>query len=530
LLSHLDVKRCIPIVLLLALAPAALGQGLPDLAGDWRLSGDRVGGRVRIARDADGYRYEREVRQDRDPRARVERGRVVSKGAALLFEAEPHEGLVDLGKQLGPVEPARMRYRPAGEALEGERLESGRLSRERLERWSARDGNAVELLIDGEHYARMRQLITDAKEEIEVQTFHWADDEVGRGFARQLVEKVRQGVRVRVLIDASSKTVHDLMKKKDVSAGLDDEMRAGGVEVIIAHGYLSAIGGSFKNMGRSMMDGLKRLFGKKPPAREKRGIRNHDHRKLLIVDRRTALVGGQNISNEYEDDWHDVQAGVVGPAAFEVHAMFVERWNAACGKKDRRATVGAAPAFEAPAGDVRVELLGSLPGISNSIREYYEREIDGARERILIEMAYFLDDRIIDKLGAAARRGVRTVVIVPSDEKNDVYLIKEAFAWVHNDVVRSGVELYFYQPSLVHTKVGAFDGQRCTVGSSNLDKMALDDLAEANLVFHDARVTRELERRIFAVDLPKCERAVVRPMPWRRKIVSGGLHLMRSFL
>jgi cardiolipin synthase len=376
----------------------------------------------------------------------------------------------------------------------------------------------------------MRDAIAAAREEIEVQTFQWGDDATGRGIAAQLMAKARQGVRVRCLVDASSKTVNDLIKRKDITAGLDDEMRAAGVEVIHAHGYLRGIGTSVLDAGRAIGDGFKRLFGGTPKVRERRGVMNHDHRKLLIVDRAVAFVGGMNIALEYEHEWHDVQSRVEGPAAHTVHELFVDRWNAACGKKDRRATVGPAPRFAQAPGDVRVEVLGSLPGVDRSIRALYEREIAAARHTILIEVAYFLDDRIIDALQAAVRRGVRAVVVIPSDEKNDVYVVKEAFAWVHNEVVRSGVELYFYQPRLVHSKLAAFDGQRATVGSSNLDKMALDSIAEANIFVPDPRFAREVERRIFAVDLPQCERAKERPLPLSRKLVSGPLHFFRSLL
>lgn len=529
------------LLLLLLLAPGVRAQAVradvgADVGGEWRLqgqgpAGEALGGRLRLVPDADGWRYEREVRVERDPRPLLERGRAVLRDGGLLLEADVGPGLVALGAGAAKADPARARFRPAGAAWLGERRDAAGAGRERLERWEPRrDGNAVELLIDGEAFVRMRDAIAAARESIEVQTFQWADDPTGRGIAALLVARARQGVRVRCLVDASSKTVNGLLKKKDITAGLDRELRAGGVEVIVAHGYLRGAARSVAEAGRGLVDGVRRLFGGSPPARERRGIMNHDHRKLLIVDRAVAFVGGMNIASEYEHEWHDVQARVEGPAAHAVHALFVDRWNAACRRADRPMTAGAAPAFERAPGDVRVDVLGTLPGLDASIRDMFLRELAAARRTILIEVAYFLDDRIIAALGAAARRGVRTVVIVPSDEMNDVYLVKEAFAWVHNDVVRSGVELYFYQPRLVHSKLAVFDGQRATVGSSNLDKMALDGIAEANVYVPDARFAREIERRIFEVDLPRCERARERPLPWRRKLVSGTLHAFRGLL
>jgi cardiolipin synthase len=519
------VNRTAVALLLLAAAPALAQQApaTPDLAGRYRLSGPTAAGRVDLVPDGQGYRYEREVA------GRLEQGRAVVRGGSLLLQSDETTGLAALGFGAAPP-PARMRYLLP--SLDGARKDgAGVVTRERLDPWrDATDGNAVELLVDGDAFTRMRQAIDAAREEIDVQTFQWGDDATGRGIARQLMEKARQGVRVRCLVDASSKTVNDLIKRKDITAGLDDELRAAGVEVIVAHGYAAGVGASILNMGRSLWDGVRRLFGGSPPARERRGLWNHDHRKILIVDRRVSFVGGMNIAYEYEHDWHDVVARVEGPTAFAVHALFVDRWNAACGKHDRKAPVGAAPRFERPPGALRVEALGSVPGVTACIRDLYLREIEAARSRVLIEVAYFLDDRIIDALARAVRRGVRVVVVIPSDEKNDVYVVKEAFAWVEADVIRSGVELYHYQPCLVHAKLGVFDGREATIGSSNLDRVALDTIAEANVLVEDPSFAAEVERRIFAVDLPRSVRAQPKPLPWRRKLTSGALHFFRGLL
>lgn len=528
------IHRIHPLPLIfVAAAGVASAQGQQhDPTGRWRLT-DEQGrrGTLVVQRDAAG-----QLTYDRAVRADVTREAVHERGAGQLGEfmdlaADEGPGLSQLG--FGARRAAsRSRYRatPEGSWL-GLRQEGQRISRERLDPWRGEvDGHAVDLLIDGEAFTSMRAALDSARVSIEVQTFQWADDETGRDFAARLMAKARAGVRVVCLIDASSKTVNDLEKKKDVTAGLDDTMRAAGVEVISAHGYGVSFLNSVKNVGVNAWRGIRRLFGGKPAPRETRGMFNHDHRKLVVVDGRVGFIGGMNIANEYEHVWHDVVARVEGPAAYAMHLSIVDRWKAAGGKVPAALASLARPTFDPPAGDLPVELLVTIPGISRPILEWYMREIAAAKKKILIEVAYFLDDRIIHALCAAAGRAVRTVVVIPADDKNDVYLVKEAFAWVQNDVVRAGVELYKYKPALNHGKVAAFDGRTCTVGSSNLDRLALDEISESNIVIADPRFVSVLEQRVFAVDLPKSERVTIQPLPFKRKLTAGTLHFFRRFL
>lgn len=516
-------------VALLVLAAAPLGAQ-EGIEGRWRVAGAESGV-LDVRRASDGsLRYVRRAGATAGDRpAPTEAGRVLPRqDGGVRFVADAGPGVTNrLVGRWDEARPATSDCWRSAAGWTGVRRVGQRLQREQLVAWRPdRDGHEVTLLIDGEAFPPMRAAIDGARELIEVQTFHWADDDLGRGIARQLIAKAQAGVRVRCLIDAASKTVHHYMKKKDVTEGLVDEMRRGGVEVIVAHGYVQGVVNSIVGAPRRVLDGLGRLFGREPPPRERRGFMNHDHRKLLVVDRAVAFCGGMNISREYEHDWHDVVAQVAGPAAWEAHRMFVDRWQAAGG---RGAGVGARP--PAPAGgDVQAVILGNLPGVDRALTDRFLREIEQARERVLIEVAYFLDDRVIDALTRAVARGVRVVLIIPSDATNDVYLVREAFAWVHNDVVRAGIELYFYPDRLTHAKVAAWDGVRATVGSCNLDRVALDLVAEANFFFDDRRVTRTLEQRVFLVDLKRSIRAVERDMPWRRKIVSGTLHVFRGFL
>ena len=374
------------------------------------------------------------------------------------------------------------------------------------------------LLVDGrEMFTTLRAALEGAKRSIVLQTFIYTDDSTGRAVARILMDRARAGVVVRVLVD----NVGNHMGK------LEKELKSAGVEVVIQHGWGEGFKESILDFGRGIFDGIKRLFGKKPKPRERRGVLNHDHRKITVVDGRIGFTGGMNIAREYEHDWHDVHASVAGSAVEQLEEMFYDRWKKAGGPGAR---VAPADDVDAWPGTMAVDVVGTVPGLGHQIKDRYLAEIDGARDRVLLENAYFLDDDIIDAMQRSAQRGVRNVLILPPDEGHDVPVVRDAFAWVQNDVIRSGVEVYKYRGRMVHSKVAAFDGRVATVGSSNLDAMALGKLAEINLFVVDQGFTRTLEERVFARDIPMSDRAVEKKLSWWEKVKGGVLHFFRGVL
>jgi phosphatidylserine/phosphatidylglycerophosphate/cardiolipin synthase-like enzyme len=519
------MTRCqliIPLFWCLALSPA-LAQ---DLSGAWLLED---GGMVRLEADGSGgYRYERHTRTDLDATPDVERGTGALAGGELTTEETLGAGMTGVLSPRAPRAPWVGRYTldASAETLRGERTLAGQRVTETLRRVEERvAGNDVRLLIDSEGWAQVREDMRQATSSIDLQTYTYADDATGRSIADVLMAKARQGLRVRVLVDAQSKVVIKLLGHDvpDISDGLDDELRAAGVEVIIQHRAGEAILGSLENSGRSILGRLGRLVGRPPAPRERRGWFDHDHRKITLVDNQVGFLGGQNVAHEYEHVWHDVQARIQGPAVQAIQAMFVERWNAAGGA----GVVEPAPAGAAWAGDIPVEVLGRIPGLGDPIRARYLQEIAAADQRVLVEMAFLADDGYIGALMSAAQRGVRTVVIIPAPQHNANVVTAAAFRWVQNDVVRSGVELYHFQPAMVHAKLAVFDGEVATLGSAN---MSGTSLAEINAWIPDPRFARLMEERLFRVDLPRCDRVAIERLTLRQRLTSRLARFVQSVL
>ncbi len=517
--------------------PTTLTEGYALERSAWRVSGregargDYSGSMTFERRGPRLFRFERRLAFARGEQE-LERGKAAISGGYLYCQQDAPGTLGGfrgaMGEVAGGAPSTRLAiYRLAGDGqvLEGrfKFTASLRAGVERLEPIAAEGAdNHVRLLVDGgEMFPALREALASAQRSISLQTFIYRDDATGRSVARILTERARAGVEVRVLVDSFGAKL----------GALERELRAAGVEVIIQHGWGEGIKNTVLDAGRNLWDGVRRLFGGQPKPRERRGVFNHDHRKIIVVDGRVGFCGGMNIGVEYEREWHDVHAAVEGSAVRELEAMFFERWRAAGGQGQAPAPVALASTRGAgPAGTLDVDVVGALPGVSTAIKDRYLQEIGAARQRVLIENAYFLDDDVIGSMQGAVRRGVRTVLILPPDENHDVPVVRDAFAWSQNDVVRSGIELYKYRDRMVHSKVAAFDGRVATVGSSNLDNMALTLLAEANIFVNDPGFTRELEQRVFARDLPLSDRVQERKLSWWEKVKSGTLHFFRGLL
>ena len=512
---------------------------LDKLAGLWRLQGTRpngkaYGGQIAFTKTPQGYRYQRVVHMDESatPIQRLGLGRTVEQGQARLSGTFLHTRQRALPGILSADMFSGKRRSPRRNGFYRLRLDqargfsivptSGERGREALTRRGEHD-NHVELYVDGkEYFPALHAAVKSAKLSIHIQTFIYRDDATGRALGNLLIAKAQEGLVVRVLVDGFG--------AKDLSKDLKRKWKQAGVELIIQHTWGSGIKGSLKNIGKGIWSGLKSLFGKRKQPREKRGIFNHDHRKVIVIDGRQGFIGGMNIATEYEHEWHDVHSGVQGSAVKKLQDLFYDRWRAAGGKGEVPEAAPETEGQEYIPGSMKVDVVEALPGLKTDIKKRYLREINAARREVLIEMAYFADDSIIAALKRQAHRGVNASVILPNDEDHDVKLVRDAFNWVQNDVVRSGVKLFKYPGRMVHTKVATFDGRVATVGSSNLDNMALTKLAEANLFVSHPGFTQVMNKRVFEVDLPISVRVKIEKMSWWKKVKGGVLHFFRSFL
>jgi cardiolipin synthase len=342
-------------------------------------------------------------------------------------------------------------------------------------------GNALLILENGiGTYAAMLHDIGAAISSINFENYIFESDATGWEFANALAERALAGVSVNLLYDA--------IGSANASADMWAFLAGAGVNVRAFH---------------PLSEGLARA-------------QIRDHRKLLIVDGRIGYIGGHCIGNCWsgrnpgEGAWRDTHVRLEGPAVADLQRTFCECWAEAGGQE----CAADDPRFFPP-----LESRGSLDvmtltcGEERGMRQAYLEMFKQARKRILIANAYFCpDEELRAALKAAARRGVRVRIIVPS--KSDHEIMIAAARSTYADLLNAGVEIYEYQPTMLHAKTALVDGCWATVGSCNLDSRSLSFNYEANIGISSRRIVRTLERT-FKRDLRRSER--IRPEHWRRR-------------
>ena len=324
-------------------------------------------------------------------------------------------------------------------------------------------GNKVALLQDGPAtYRAMFAAIEAARDHINMETYILEDDEVGQRFASTLIAKQRAGVQVNLIRDS----VGTLGTAKEFFTALTDA----GINVL--------------------------EFNPVNPLTSKAGweVNQRDHRKLLVTDGKTAILGGINISSVYSGGsfsrskksseasklpWRDTDLQIDGPVVAEFQKLFIETWEKQKGAPLAQRTYFPQLARE---GDEVVHAIGGSPDEPYSlIYATLISAIDSAEKEVLLTNAYFVPDpQLTASLKAAVARGVEVRLILPGS--TDSALVFHAGRSYYDDLLRGGIQIYERQDVLLHAKTALIDGVWSTVGSTNLDWRSFLHNQEVNAV------------------------------------------------
>ncbi len=341
-------------------------------------------------------------------------------------------------------------------------------------------GNKVTLLIDGPAtYAAMFKAIQNAKDHINLETFIFEDDEMGRRFADLLLQKQSEGVQVNL--------IYDSLGCLRTPAAFFQRLRDGGISALEYNPINPA------------------------KAREKWLLTNRDHRKILVADGKVAFTGGVNISQVYsssglsgerrerniKEAWRDTHVQIEGPAVAELQKLFLDTWTSQKGPEPPKRDYF--PPLKREGSDL-VEVVGSTPGQENRIT--YIMYVSGfiyAQNFIHLTNSYFVPDKqTLKALTNAARRGVDVKIILPgaSDELTVLYAGRSHYA----HLLKNGVKLYEHRDAMVHAKTAVIDGIWSTIGSTNMDLWSFLRNDEVNAIVLGTDFATEMEA-MFAKDI-----------------------------
>ena len=349
-------------------------------------------------------------------------------------------------------------------------------------------GNAVEIFQNGAFFDALLDDIAVARHSVHFETFLWKDGALGRRMAEAFSRKAREGVTVRLVLDANG--------TKRMGKAVRRQMSAAGCQLALYHPW------TLKNIGV---------------------LAERDHRKLAILDGRVAWVGGHCIVDDWlgdaEDRGHvrDLSVRLRGPIVHAVQSTFGENWVEVTGKL----FVGERtfPPLE-PAGEVVAHMASMKPeGSAPAVKILHHTMICCARKRLWIQNPYFIPEPdAIDAFCKAVRRGVDVQIMVPSAGASDMRIVQHAAHRNFQRLLDCGVRLFEYGRTLLHQKVMTVDGVWCAVGSSNFDDRSFETNDEITLGFLDRRMAADLED-IFRADLRHCRE--LKAAEWRKR---GLLH------
>jgi cardiolipin synthase A/B len=366
------------------------------------------------------------------------------------------------------------------------------------------EGNHIELLENGEEFfPRVFARIANAKEEVVLETFILFEDKVGLQLHAALVAAARRGAQVDVTVDGFGSS--------DLSERFIRTLTEAGVRLHV-------------------FDPGKRLFGMRV------NMLRRMHRKIVVVDRTVAFVGGINYSADHLADFgpeakQDYSVEIQGPLVAEIHRFT----HAALAQGQRyqrvrnwwrwRRRLRTSPDSMPAVGTAAAMLVVRDNGDHQSdIERHYRAAIRNASERVIIANAYFFPGwTFTNELRRAARRGVDVRLVLQGEP--DMPIVKTAASMLYRQLLDAGVHIYEYCERPLHGKVALVDDEWATVGSSNLDPLSLALNLEANVIIRDRGFNAELFRRLERTMRDSCKRIDAEELgparPW---------HVVRTFL
>ncbi len=329
--------------------------------------------------------------------------------------------------------------------------------------------NTIKLLKNGEEkFPELLAAISNAKHHIHLEYYIYELDDIGTQIINLLIQKSKEGVEVRF--------IYDDFGSQSIKKGAEKKLKEAGVAVFPFHKvnfYLLANRINYRN-----------------------------HRKIVVIDGKTAFTGGINVADKYINNgkkklyWRDTHVRIDGPAVYYLQYLFITDWNFCCPDTLKTSAMYfTVPAPVASGSFVQIAASGPdsyLPSVLYSILQ----AIYLAKKEILITTPYFIPgDSIIDALSIAAMSGLSVKLLAPgiSDSK----VVNAASKSYYNKLLEAGVEIYLYQKGFIHAKTMVTDSMLTIVGTANMDYRSFELNFEVNALIYDSAIAAQMRTTFF---------------------------------
>ncbi len=332
------------------------------------------------------------------------------------------------------------------------------------------NNNKIQLVHGGkEYFDLLLQLIGQATDTIHLQTYIFGNDATGHRVADALKTAAKKGVKVYLLADGYAS---QSMPQTFIDALCDAGINFRFFEPLIKSKHF--------------------YFGRRL------------HHKIFVADAQYGLTGGVNIADRYNDvagqpAWLDFGLYAEGEIAKEMCVLCWKTWKGFPVKTRKAPCTITQPINFKGAEPTAVRMRRNDWVLrKNQISGTYFEMLRHAQSHITIVCSYFLPGKIIrNLLSNAAKRGVKIKVVTAGP--SDVAIAKHAERWMYDWLLRNNIELYEYQPAVLHAKVAVCDGAWFTIGSYNINNISAYASVEMNLDVRSQRYSKELESMIDVI-------------------------------
>jgi len=226
-----------------------------------------------------------------------------------------------------------------------------------------------------------------------------------------------------------------------------------------------------------------------------------DHRKIFLIDRKKAYIGGMNIASEYRYTWHDLMVSLEGPVVAPIVKMFYKTWAFSGAGGDFAVAYRSLFTKSKRKTDNQEDDMVNVRILTTGSTDYqiYDSQLEAirrAKKRIYIENPYFTEKTLVEELVLAKKRGVDVKIILPA--VNDMVLYDKINLKIANYFIENGIEVYLY-PKMAHAKAAIYDNWAC-LGSANFNKLSMFKNREINIAFYDENLINELLEKLFIKD------------------------------